>query len=108
MYSTANLSDVELKDQGNRMFAARKFEDAVNLYTKAIVSIPYNESHQCKLPKFLHTQLENLCVSHLDFWELCTFWPLFFFYVVGDFNPSDITACFPSTITHTCRVIMRQ
>ena len=38
MYSTANLSDVELKDQGNRLFAARKFDDAVNLYTKAIVS----------------------------------------------------------------------
>lgn len=39
MYSTANLSDVELKDQGNRLFSARKYDDAVNLYTKAIVSI---------------------------------------------------------------------
>uniref|UniRef100_U5ET79 E3 ubiquitin-protein ligase CHIP n=1 Tax=Corethrella appendiculata TaxID=1370023 RepID=U5ET79_9DIPT len=40
MYSTANLSDVELKDQGNRMFSARKFEDAINLYTKAIIKNP--------------------------------------------------------------------
>lgn len=40
MYSTANLTDVELKDQGNRMFSARKYEDAINLYTKAIVSGP--------------------------------------------------------------------
>lgn len=38
MYSTANLSDKELKDQGNRLFSLRKYEDAVNCYTKAIVS----------------------------------------------------------------------
>lgn len=38
MYSTANLTDVELKDQGNRLFSARKFEDAIGCYTKAIVS----------------------------------------------------------------------
>lgn len=38
MYSTANLTDVELKDQGNRLFSARKFEDAISCYTKAIVS----------------------------------------------------------------------
>lgn len=39
IYSTANLTDVELKDQGNRLFSARKFDDAINCYTKAIVSI---------------------------------------------------------------------
>lgn len=39
MYSTANLTDVELKDQGNKLFSARKYEDAINCYTKAIVSI---------------------------------------------------------------------
>lgn len=39
VYSTANLSDTELKDQGNKLFAARKFEEAVNCYTKAIVSV---------------------------------------------------------------------
>lgn len=38
MYSTANLSDVELKDQGNRLFTSRKFDDAISCYTKAIVS----------------------------------------------------------------------
>lgn len=39
VYSTANLTDTELKDQGNRLFSARKYEEAVNCYTKAIVSI---------------------------------------------------------------------
>lgn len=37
MYSTANLSDKELKEQGNRLFSLRKYEDAVNCYSKAIV-----------------------------------------------------------------------
>jgi tetratricopeptide (TPR) repeat protein len=40
MYSTANLSDKELKDQGNRLFSLKKYEDAVSCYTKAIVRIP--------------------------------------------------------------------
>lgn len=34
----ANLTDQELKDHGNKLFAARKFEDAVSCYSKAIVS----------------------------------------------------------------------
>lgn len=38
MYSTANLSDKELKEQGNRLFNLHKYEDAANCYTKAIVS----------------------------------------------------------------------
>lgn len=38
MYSTANLTDKELKEQGNRLFSLRRFEDAMNCYTKAIVS----------------------------------------------------------------------
>lgn len=42
MYSTANLSDVELKDQGNRLFSSRKFDDAISCYSKAIVSYPLN------------------------------------------------------------------
>lgn len=37
MYSTANLTDKELKEQGNRMFSLRKYEDAVKCYSKAIV-----------------------------------------------------------------------
>lgn len=39
MYSTVNLSDKELKDQGNRLYNLRKYEDAINCYSKAIVSI---------------------------------------------------------------------
>lgn len=38
MYSTANLTDIELKDQGNKQFAARKFDAAISCYTKAIVN----------------------------------------------------------------------
>lgn len=41
MYSTANLTDVELKEQGNRLFSSRKFEDAIHCYTKAIVRQPF-------------------------------------------------------------------
>lgn len=38
MYSTANLTDKELKEQGNRLFSLHKYEDAANCYSKAIVS----------------------------------------------------------------------
>lgn len=38
MYSTANLTDKELKEQGNRLFNLRRYEEAANFYTKAIVS----------------------------------------------------------------------
>ncbi|KAL3272392.1 hypothetical protein HHI36_013869 [Cryptolaemus montrouzieri] len=40
MYSTANLSDKELKEQGNRMFSLRKYEEAINCYSKAIIKNP--------------------------------------------------------------------
>lgn len=40
MYSTANLTDKELKEQGNRLFSLRRYEDAMNLYTKAIIKNP--------------------------------------------------------------------
>lgn len=36
MYSTANLTDKELKEQGNRYFNLFKYEEAANCYTKAI------------------------------------------------------------------------
>lgn len=36
---TQQLSDVELKDHGNKLFAARKFDDAIICYNKAIVSL---------------------------------------------------------------------
>lgn len=34
----ANLSDSELKDHGNKLFSARKYDDAISCYSKAIVS----------------------------------------------------------------------
>lgn len=40
MYSTANLSDKELKEQGNRLFTLHKYEDAANCYSKAIIKNP--------------------------------------------------------------------
>ncbi|XP_037911189.1 E3 ubiquitin-protein ligase CHIP isoform X2 [Hermetia illucens] len=45
MYSTANLSDAQLKDQGNQMFSARKYEDAINCYSKAIIKNPTNATY---------------------------------------------------------------
>lgn len=32
------MQSTELKEQGNKLFSARKFEDAVSCYSKAIVS----------------------------------------------------------------------
>ncbi|XP_012276191.1 E3 ubiquitin-protein ligase CHIP [Orussus abietinus] len=40
MYSTANLTDKELKEQGNRFFNLHKYEDAASCYTKAIIKNP--------------------------------------------------------------------
>jgi STIP1 homology and U-box containing protein 1 len=34
----SGITDVELKNQGNKLFAARKFDDAISCYSKAIVS----------------------------------------------------------------------
>lgn len=45
MYSTANLSDKELKEQGNRLFDLHKYEDAASCYTKAIVIIMTSLAH---------------------------------------------------------------
>lgn len=38
MSQKAALTDVELKDHGNKLFAARKYDDAIACYSKAIVS----------------------------------------------------------------------
>ncbi|XP_055388180.1 E3 ubiquitin-protein ligase CHIP [Condylostylus longicornis] len=45
MYSTANLTDTQLKEQGNQLFAARKYEDAISCYTKAIIKNPTNGTY---------------------------------------------------------------
>ncbi|BFZ17495.1 hypothetical protein BsWGS_20534 [Bradybaena similaris] len=34
------MSALELRNQGNRLFAARKYDDAINCYTKAIIKNP--------------------------------------------------------------------
>lgn len=49
MYSTANLSDKELKEQGNRMFSLRKYEEAISCYSKAIVSFSNNSNSNLTL-----------------------------------------------------------
>lgn len=73
MYSTANLTDVELKDQGNRMFSARKYDDAINLYTKAIVSDFFRLSLLfTKIPFCLSGGLFDVCIIIL----LCSNTPL--------------------------------
>lgn len=40
MYTTVNYSDKEFKEQGNRLYNLRKYEDAINCYTKAIIKNP--------------------------------------------------------------------
>ena len=49
MYSTANLTDKELKEQGNRLYNLHKYEDAANCYTKAIVSFLLFSYFICEL-----------------------------------------------------------
>ncbi|KAF4518092.1 hypothetical protein B566_EDAN007793 [Ephemera danica] len=48
MYSTANLTDKELKDQGNRFFSLKKYEDAISCYTKAIMKQWEKVSQDCR------------------------------------------------------------
>lgn len=43
--ATAQLSDVELKDHGNKLFAARKYDDAIICYNKAIIKNPNNPTY---------------------------------------------------------------
>ncbi|XP_070580547.1 E3 ubiquitin-protein ligase CHIP-like [Ptychodera flava] len=55
------MSAVELKEQGNRFFSARKYEDAINSYTKAIMRNP-------NTPTFYTNR--SLCYLKLQQWEL--------------------------------------
>ena len=43
------MSGVDLKEQGNRLFAARQYEDAIGCYSKAIV-------------RFLYTRISSVCL----------------------------------------------
>jgi len=64
MFSTHNLSDKELKEQGNRMFTLRKYDDAVNFYSKAIIKNP-------DVPQYFTNRA--LCYLKLQKWEsACT------------------------------------
>ncbi|XP_076243671.1 STIP1 homology and U-box containing protein 1 [Calliopsis andreniformis] len=60
MYSTANLSDKELKEQGNRLFNLQKYEDAAYCYTKAIIKNP---------SQALYFSNRALCHLKLKKWE---------------------------------------
>lgn len=60
MYSTANLSDKELKEQGNRLFNLHKYEDAAYCYTKAIIKNP---------TQALYFTNRALCNLKLKRWE---------------------------------------
>ena len=42
------MSAAELKEQGNRLFAARQYEDAVGCYSKAIVSLKTATRSNCQ------------------------------------------------------------
>ncbi|XP_037960738.1 E3 ubiquitin-protein ligase CHIP [Teleopsis dalmanni] len=65
MYSTANLTDIQLKEQGNQMFLARKYDDAINLYTKAIIKNPNNAT--CFTNRALcHLKLKHWDMSCMD------------------------------------------
>lgn len=60
MYTTANLSDKELKEEGNRLFNLHKYEDAAHCYTKAIIKNP---------TQALYFTNRALCTLKLKRWE---------------------------------------
>lgn len=60
-YTTANLSDVQLKEQGNQLFVIRKYDDAVSCYTKAIMKNSNNATYFTN---------RALCYLKLKRWEL--------------------------------------
>lgn len=39
MGTKVNQNAIDLKDQGNKFYAIRKYNDAIDCYTKAIVSV---------------------------------------------------------------------
>ncbi|KFM65386.1 STIP1 and U box-containing protein 1, partial [Stegodyphus mimosarum] len=56
-----DMSSVELKEQGNKLFIARKYEDAVSCYSKAIILNP-------QIPTYFTNRA--LCYLKLHQWEL--------------------------------------
>ncbi|KAK7112735.1 E3 ubiquitin-protein ligase CHIP-like [Littorina saxatilis] len=57
------MSAGDLKNQGNRLFAARKFEDAIHCYTKAIMKNPNTATYFTN---------RALCYLKLRNWELAS------------------------------------
>lgn len=43
------MTDVELKNRGNKLFAARKYEEAITCYSDAIVSDAVDDLESCKI-----------------------------------------------------------
>lgn len=43
------MTDVELKNRGNKLFAARKYEEAITCYSDAIVSDAGDDLESCKI-----------------------------------------------------------
>ncbi|CAK9833433.1 E3 ubiquitin-protein ligase CHIP [Anthophora retusa] len=60
MYTTAYLSDKELREQGNRLFNLHKYEDAASCYTKAFIKNP---------TQALYLTNRALCNLKLKRWE---------------------------------------
>ncbi|GFS53452.1 STIP1 homology and U box-containing protein 1 [Nephila pilipes] len=58
-----DMSSAELKEQGNKLFSARKFEDAISCYSKAIILNP-------QIPQYFTNRA--LCYIKLHQWELAS------------------------------------
>ncbi|WAQ95193.1 CHIP-like protein [Mya arenaria] len=54
------MTDTDLKEQGNRLFSARKFDEAIGCYSKAIVKNPYTATYFTN---------RALCYIKLKQWE---------------------------------------
>ncbi|KAH3861330.1 E3 ubiquitin-protein ligase CHIP-like [Dreissena polymorpha] len=54
------MTDTDLKEQGNRLYSARKFDDAIGCYSKAIIKNPYSGTYFTN---------RALCYLKLKQWE---------------------------------------
>lgn len=57
---SSSLSATELKEQGNKLFMAHRYEDAISCYSKAIIKNP-------QFPTYFTNRA--LCYLHLKQWE---------------------------------------
>lgn len=67
----SKLSAVELKEQGNRLFASRNYDDAIGCYTKAIIKSPnsstfYTNRSLCYLKQKKWTQAITDCQHAIE------------------------------------------